>query len=214
MKKKTPGKFATFRRKHPIIYNFLLICLTGLGLLFVVSVFLDFWTMHGSTAVVPDIRNRNYIDARDILAANGLTIEISDSVYDRNAAPGIVLESWPKPGAVVKEGRNVYVTVTAFSPKSVTISMPLTGSVSSRQAVSYLRGIGINDIHLEQVPSDYPDLVMGARFGDTPLTVGMSLPVTSTVTLEIGTGPVEPSDSLDVDELALDGAAEILAIEE
>ena len=47
--------------------------------------------------------------------------------------------------------------------------MPLSGNVSSRQAISYLRGIGISDIRMETVPSEFPDLVMGARYGDTPI---------------------------------------------
>ena len=74
--------------------------------------------------------------------------------------------------------------------------MPLTGNVSSRQAVSYLRGIGISDIKVEHVPSEYTDLVVGARYGDTPLSVGSVIPVTSTVTLSVGSGPAE-TDSID-----------------
>ena len=85
--------------------------------------------------------------------------------------------------------------------------MPLTGNVSSRQAMSYLRGIGITDIRLENVPSEYTDLVVGARYGDTPLTVGSVIPVTSTVTLSVGCGPVQ-------EEIDSIGAIESYMIEE
>ena len=147
---------------------------------------------------MPEIKQKSYREAKALLAANGLNIEISDSIYDRSMAPGMVVESWPKAGAVVKADRQVYVTVTAFSPKQVTISMPLTGNVSSRQAISYLRGMGITDVRLVYVPSEFPDLVMGARYGDTPLAVGSVIPVTSTVTLEIGNGPAEEEvDTID-----------------
>lgn len=193
-----------FYRKHPVIANLILAVATGLVLLWAVMIFLDFWTFHGQTAVVPDIKHKSYALASDILGANKLSIEISDSVYDRSLAPGTVVESWPKAGAVVKEGRQVYVTVTAFSPKQVTISMPLSGNVSSRQAMSYLRGIGITDIRVENVPSEFADLVLGARYGDTPLSVGSVIPVTSTVTLTVGNGIVELPDSLDLDEGAVD----------
>ncbi len=188
-----------FYREHRIISTLILICMVTLLLLWGGMIFLDYWTMHGSTTVVPQVRDLSYAEARSLLEANRLTIEISDSVYDRSMPPGTVVESWPKAGAVVKEGRQVYVTTTAFSPKQVTISMPLTGNVSSRQAMSYLRGIGISDIVLLSVPSEFPDLVMGARYGDTPLTVGSVIPVTSTVTLEVGSGPVEENDSTDID---------------
>lgn len=214
MPKKNKFNLKDFYNNHPILSNFILIIFTGFLLIVCLTFFLDSWTMHGKTAVVPDVRNRSYADAVSVLRANGLNIQINDSVYDRNEAPGMVLESWPKAGAVVKEGRTVYVLVTSFSPKQVTISMPLTGSVSSRQAISYLRGIGINDIRLEHVPSEYPDLVVGARFGDTPLTVGTSIPVTSVVTLSIGTGPEVEEDSLIDDETAIDAEMEILSIEE
>ena len=162
--------------------------------------FLDFWTFHGSTAVVPQIKQKSYAEAESILAANKLTIEISDSIYDRSMPPGTVVESWPKADAVVKEGRQVFVTVTAFTPKQVTISMPLTGNVSSRQAMSYLRGIGITDIRLEEVPSEYDDLVVGARYGDTPLSVGSVIPVTSTVTLTVGYAAAAEPDTAESEE--------------
>jgi len=65
--------------------------------------------------------------------------------------------------------------------------------------MSYLRGIGISDIRVETVPSEYVDLVVGARYGDTPLSVGSVIPVTSTVTLQIGCGIESPSDSVEDD---------------
>lgn len=191
-------KLKEFYRRHPIVSHLILIVLTGLVLLWAVLLFLDSWTMHGSTAIVPDVKHKSYGEATAIVEANGLTLEISDSIYDRTLAPGTVVESWPKAGAVVKKDRQIYATITAFSPKQVTISMPLTGNVSVRQAMSYLRGIGITDIKLEHVPSEFVDLVIGARYGDTPLTVGSVIPIISTVTLTVGSGPApeEPADSI------------------
>ncbi|MBD5174351.1 MAG: PASTA domain-containing protein [Bacteroidales bacterium] len=193
-----------FWTKHPIISNFILIIITGFIILWGVLLYLDSWTMHGATAVVPQVKHMTYNEARATLAANKLTIEISDSIYDRTLPPGTIVESWPKAGAIVKEGRQVYVTTTAFSPKNVSISMPLTGNVSSRQAMSYLRGIGITDIRLVNVPSEYPDLVVGARYGDTPLKVGSVIPVTSTVTLEVGSGPAAAEDGELLEEETID----------
>ena len=167
---------------------------------------MDVWTEHGSTAKVPDVRNLNYSRAREVLASNGLGIEINDSLYDSNISPGTVLEVFPKPGAIVKAGRQVYVTVVAFSPKQITISMPVSGSVSSRQAMSYLRGLGLHDIRVRTVPSDYPDLVVAAYYGDTPLNVGSVVPVNAVVTLEVGAAPVAPAET---DSVAVDSAADV-----
>ena len=185
-----------FYRRHPFLSNLLMVVATGFVILWLVLLFLDYWTMHGATAVVPQVKHNSYAEAKSILMTNKLGIEISDSIYDRTLAPGTIVESWPKAGAIVKEGRQVYVTITAFSPKQVTISMPLTGNVSSRQAMSYLRGIGITDIRTLEVPSEYADLVLDAKYGDTPLSVGSVIPITSTVTLTIGCATSQDTDSM------------------
>lgn len=187
-----------FFGSHPVIANLICIILVGVVLVWGVLIFLDYWTHHGENSTVPQIKGLSYQAAKQLLADADLTVEISDSIYDRMSAPGTVLESWPKAEAVVKRGRQVYVTITAFSPKMLTISMPVIG-VSSRQAVSYLEALGITSIRLVSVPSEFPDLVENAYSDGTILTVGATLPVTASVTLEVGTVPEvsEDADSLD-----------------
>ncbi|MDE6453468.1 MAG: PASTA domain-containing protein [Muribaculaceae bacterium] len=190
-----------FYASHPIISHLLMIFLAGLLLIWAAMIFLNVWTHHGSTSVVPEIKNLSYASAAEVLQNNNLGIEISDSVYDRSTPPGTVLESWPKAGAVVKRGRQVYVTITAFSPKMVRITMPVTG-VSSRQAVSYLRGLGITGIRIVHVPSMYPDLVESAKVDGHMLHADSEVPVTATVTLEVGSAPAQQHsyDTLPADE--------------
>ncbi|MDE6277597.1 MAG: PASTA domain-containing protein [Muribaculaceae bacterium] len=202
-----------FYAKHPIIGTLVLISITGIVLIWAVMIFLDHWTMHGETSVVPDVRNKSYAEARQILASSNLGIEISDSIYDRNMPRGTVMETMPRAGAVVKKGRQVYVTVTAFAPKQVTVTMPLQGNVSERQAISYLRGLGISDIRTVYVPSEYTNLVVGARYGDTPISVGTVLPVTATVTLEIGMAPVASPDFEESDSLSAEDEFEYSTLE-
>lgn len=177
-----------FYAKHPVVCHLLLIIATALILVWAAMIFLNVWTHHGSTSTVPQVKNMSFATAAELLRDCDLAIEISDSVYDRDAAPGTVLESWPHAGAVVKRGRQVYVTVTAFSPKMVKISMPVTG-VSSRQAVSYLRGLGITGIRIVNVPSQYPDLVESAKVDGHLLRTDSEIPITATVTLEVGSAP-------------------------
>lgn len=197
-----------FFKKHPIISNLLLICCSAAVLIFAALLFLDFWTHHGETSTVPQVKGLSYNEAQIVLRDADLSVEISDSIYDRYATPGTVLESWPKAGAVVKLGRQVYVTITAFSPKMVTIAMPVIG-VSSRQAVSYLEALGITSIRLVSVPSQYPDLVENAVADNRSLTVGTNIPITASVTLEVGTIPVDTISADDLDD-AIDDAIESL----
>ncbi len=188
----TESFITRFYSRHHIISHIIIIAATALLLVWFSMIFLNVWTRHGATSTVPQIKNVPYTTAAELLRDCDLSIEISDSVYDRSTPPGTVIESWPRAGAVVKRGRQVYVTITAFSPKMVRITMPVTG-VSSRQAVSYLRGIGITGIRIVNVPSPYPDLVEGATCDGRPLRVDSEIPVTATVTLEVGSAP-EPVD--------------------
>lgn len=198
-----------FYSKHRIISHLIIIVVTAMLLVWFAMIFLNVWTHHGSTATVPQVRNMPYATAAELLRDCDLDIEISDSVYDRNTAPGTVLESWPRAGAVVKRGRQVYVTITAFSPKMVRVSMPVTG-VSSRQAVSYLRGLGITGIRIVNVPSQYPDLVESAKVDGHLLRPDSEIPITATVTLEVGSAPVVS----DIVEEAFDASAEATADDE
>ncbi len=185
-KKDKKGFFGRFYANHPIISNLIFIILTGIALLIAGVIFLHYWTNHGDNAVVPDLKNMTYSQAAQTLRSDGLDIAIADSVYNSKIAPGTVLESWPHAGAVVKAGREVYVTISSFQPKKVKITMPLAG-VSSRQAMSYLQSIDINNVRIVNVPSQYADLVERAKYNGKNLEPGMEIPVTATVTLEVGT---------------------------
>lgn len=176
--------------------------IVGLVIVWLILLFLDVWTHHGDDSTVPDIKHLTYDEARTRLSGADLEIEISDSIYDTSMPPGTIVESWPKAGSQVKRGRKVYVTLTAFSPKHVTLSMPITG-VSERQAVSYLNALGVNAIRIVNVASQYPDLVEGAHYDGRPLGVGSVIPVDAKVVLEVGYYHYEPDDSLDSEDFEM-----------
>lgn len=179
------SKIKSFYKAHPIIAWLCTMALTILIVLWGIMLFLNRWTRHGDDAIVPNIKGMTYSEAARELERNDLSIEISDSVYDTSVSPGTIMECWPKDKSVVKRGRKVYVTITAFSPKHVTITMPVTG-VSLRQATSYFKAIGITAIQIKEVPSQYPDLVENAYAKGRPIGVGSVIEVNSPITLEVG----------------------------
>lgn len=185
-----------FLKRHPIIANLIYIVLAAIVLAYAAMIFLNVWTDHGHNAVVPQVKHLAYDDARRVLLDAGLGIEISDSIYERDVAPGTVIESWPKAGSVIKAGREVYVTVNAFSPKTVALTMPVTG-VSLRQAMSYLEALGITAIRVVNVPSQYPDLVEAATCDGRPIGVGSHISVASTVTLSVGMAYADDAEEAD-----------------
>lgn len=186
-------RIKNFWRKHPLISGLITLFAVGWVLVAILMAFLGVWTHHNDDATVPEIKQLSYSEAEATLQRANLEIAISDSIYDTSVPAGTVVESWPKAGSQVKAGRKVYVTVTAFSPKNVTLSMPVTG-VSVRQAVSYLNALGITGIRFVNVPSEYPNLVERASVGGRPLGVGSILPVNSEVVLEVGVY-IEPEET-------------------
>ena len=139
--------------------------LLHIGLMFLVAIvigwlammWLDVWTRHDDTIVVPTVKSLTYDDATRRLSEEGLVAVLSDSVYDKSTRPGTVIDQNPKVGTVVKEGREIYLTINAFSPKMVTI--PTLTDISVRQAKSILEGLEIKNIVEKRIPSDFKDLV-------------------------------------------------------
>ena len=185
----------SFVKRHPILFNLLLIILVGCGVVWMALIGLDIWTGHGKYEVVPNIKGMSYQQAVTALDAAGLKAELYDSIYEASTQPGTVLDQSPRPNAKVKPNRVVYLTTTAFSPEMVTI--PSLTDMSVRTAKSALEGLGIKKIVATYVPSEFKDLVTDVRCNGQRLEPGTKIPVTSVVTLEVGEGAASANDSTD-----------------
>lgn len=166
---------------------------------------LDVWTRHGDTISVPAVRTLAYDKAISLLEAGGLKGIVADSVYDSRTAPGTVIEQNPKAGTIVKEGREVFLTIHAFSPKMVTL--PSLSDISLRQARSILEGLDITNIVERRVPSEFKDLVLAVRYKGARLQAGARVPVNARIELEVGEGVQESftdTDSVSADTEAIE----------
>ncbi|WP_289760313.1 PASTA domain-containing protein [Duncaniella muris] len=150
---------------------------------------LDVWTRHDDTITVPPVKTLSYGEAAARLDQHGLVAVLSDSVYDKSTRPGTVIDQNPKVGTIVKEGREIYLTINAFSPKMV--SLPTLTDISLRQAKSILEGLEIKKVVEKRVTSDFKDLVLAVRYKGTRLSPGARVPVNATIELEVGEGKAE-----------------------
>lgn len=194
-------KTSLFRRS--ILANIVLIIGTGILLVWLALLFVDWWTDHGVYKTVPNVVGMSYDDAVRALESEGLNYEISDSVYIANVAPGHVVEQSPISESKVKSRRTVYLVVKAFSTKMETI--PNLVDMSVRQAESSLEGLGFTKVKVEMVPSEYKDLVLAIRVNGKLASAGARVPITSVITLEVGEGieDIELDDSTENDTTAL-----------
>lgn len=193
-----------------LLINLLLMALASFVIIWLAMIWLGYWTRHGQTITVPAVKSMSYDLAVNTLVNDGLIGIVADSVYDSHTLPGTVIEQNPKGGTVVKEGREVFLTINAFSPKMVTL--PTLTDISLRQARSILEGLELTNIVERRVPSDYKDLVVGVRCKGARLMPGARVPVNATIELEVGEGMAEyiepdsvalPQEAVESDHLDL-----------
>lgn len=183
------GKLIDFFKKHPIIKTLVLMIIVFFLLIGITLYGLKLYTRHGKAVLVPEVKALALPDALRILDREGFRYEIIDSLFIDGAIPGTIVEQTPAGGSKVKEGRIVYLSINAYSPRMITC--PKVTDMSMRQALSTLESRGLTDVRIQSVPSEYPDLVIGIEYRGEPLEPGDKLPAGSTVTLLVGSGVAE-----------------------
>ena len=197
--------FSRLWHKRPILCTMLLMIPTSILIFWLSLCFIDLWTNHGATTVVPNVKNLSYEKALKVFQEADLEVVISDSIYDLKKQPGEVIDIFPKPGAVVKPGREVYLTIVSFSPEQVILDVPVVDQ-SVKAAIAYLKSKGIRTIKIVRVPSQYPDLVLSMKWDGKSLNIGSKVPVTATITLEVGQAEVPVYESNENLDDAIDAA--------
>lgn len=178
-----------FFKKHPIIKTLVQMVIVFFLLIAITLYGLKLYTRHGKAVLVPDVKAMALPDALRILDREGFRYDIIDSLFVDEAVPGTIVEQTPAGGSKVKEGRIVYLSINAYSPRMITC--PKVADMSMRQALSTLESRGLTDIKVQEVPSEYPDLALGLQYRGETLEAGDKIPAGSTVTLLVGNGMPE-----------------------
>ncbi|MDD3479114.1 MAG: PASTA domain-containing protein [Paludibacteraceae bacterium] len=178
----------------PTVFNFLkskffwinvgVAILSVIVLTIIVLFSLKFFTKHGEQVAVPDVTGLYVEEADVLLKKQDLSYQVVDSVYVRDKLQGEILEQIPRAESNVKTGRIVYLTLNSKSDKM--IILPQVQNVSYRQARATLEAIGFVVSNIEYKPSEFPDLVMGIRVGQTPVRAGDRLRAGASVVLIVG----------------------------
>lgn len=170
------------------------IVLIGITLFFV-----NKYTRHNEAIEVPDLKGLQVEDAAAMISAKNMKYEIVDSIFQKDGVPGSILEQIPSGKSSVKHGRTIYLTIQAKNEPLVAI--PDLEDASLRQAETLLNALGIYQINIVSVPSEFQDLVYGVEYNGSPLKGGQKIPKGSTVTLKVGNGNGSDAstDSLEID---------------
>lgn len=180
---------------NSILKNLLIIIACGALLVVFALLFLNIYTRHGQNVVVPPLEGLQADEANAILRSRGLHAEIVDSVYERDAVPGAIIDQTPKVNNKVKEGRAIYITIYSKTPQEVAV--PGLTDYSSRQAAALLNSLGFTQLSIVEVPAEYSGLVRAVEFRGKTLAPDEKVPAGSPLTLIVTSGAL--ADSLEVD---------------
>lgn len=179
-----------------LILNLVAMAVVAFLLLGLAMVVLNLYTRHGKAIEMPEVRGMTQEQAKQRLAKDHLWMEITDSIYTPGEVPGIVLETTPKAGTLIKNRRTIYVTVNTMSVRSITI--PKFEGLSARSVEQVLRGAGFSQVSVVLVPSPHDQLVL--RMLDNKgryLMSGDRVPYTTPLVLEVGSAEAYAAEMLD-----------------
>ena len=192
--------------------NIVLMVLIIVAIPIVALYMLDSFTHHGEKIEVPNVVGKSLYDAETMLKDRGLLAMVVDSVYDKHAPKGSVLEQTPKSGFEVKGGRMVYLTVNLNGEPMAQLP-DVVGHGSLREAVALLQSLGFKLTPHKPVIGRPKDLVIGVKQGTRDVHAGETIPRDRALTLVIGGGEIDSTmydeeEDLDFDGLGIDGMDE------
>jgi eukaryotic-like serine/threonine-protein kinase len=76
---------------------------------------LMWYTDHGEYISVPDLQGMSLEEAVIALEERDLEVLVIDSIFDKKAKAGTIIEQSPAPDSQVKEGRQVFLTIYRYS---------------------------------------------------------------------------------------------------
>lgn len=162
---------------------------------------LDRYTHHGESYLVPNVTNKTLAEARHALETQKMKWMIVDSSYVKGTPAGTVLDQKPLGGARVKEGRTVYLTVTTTHVPLIALP-DLIDNSSLRQAEAKLKAMGFKVTEPEYVSGEQ-DWVYGIKYRGRSLSTGDKIPSEALLTLCVGSTAMRESMEADSTQVVL-----------
>ena len=179
--------------------NLLVMLLTLVVVIVGVFVFLNFYTHHGETIAVPNLRGQRTEVAMRKLEALGMRGEVVDTGYNPRELADVILDQDLEPGYQVKVNRLIRLTVNAASPRPVTLP-DIADNCSLREAKMRLEILGCRLTPIRRIRGDL-DWVYAVEARGKEVRKGDKLNVNIPLTLVVGDGTEDEvfngNDSLD-----------------
>lgn len=183
----------SFFKRFPWLLHLLLMVGVSAVILVLVFIFIRIYTRQGEESEMPDIVGKNIAE---VMANNELELDfvVLDSIFREGTEGGTILTQDPLGGTMVKSGRKVYVSITAYNVDDAVL--PELAGLSVRQAVSELYAIGLTVGKLTFVEDPYKNSVVDQSCNGKSLYAGQHVPRGSVVDLVVGSGDGTGSNSV------------------
>ena len=192
--------FFSFKNNKVFWLNLIAMPIVVIAVIFGVLHWLDTYTHHGESIIVPNINGLPLEEAGKELSKKNLELEVVDSNYVKGMSAGAVLEQKPVAGAKVKIGRTIYLTINTGEIPKVAIPDIIDNS-SYRQAEARLRAMGFKLTEPEYIEGE-KDWIYGVKFNGKELTSGEKIPREAVLTLCVGDDELK-GDSIRTDSLTI-----------
>jgi beta-lactam-binding protein with PASTA domain len=180
--------FFIFLKKPKFYLHLLLGVIMSVLLLWLVLMSLDLFTRHGNVYLVPDFTGKSLATINQNDFDEYFSFTVIDSVYDQNREKGTIVMQSPLPGAKVKMGRHIYLTLVAQLPEKVL--MPNLKNLSLRQALVTLDSKGLTLGELEYVEYFARNAVIDQLMEGEPIEPETEIVTGSIINLVLGKGDV------------------------
>lgn len=175
----------SFFKRFPWVLHVLIMAGVSVLILALVFLFLRIYARQGQEHEMPDYVGKNIAEA---MADDDVDVEfvVLDSIFRKDTEGGIILTQDPKGGTMVKSGRKVYVSITAYNADDAI--MPDLSGLSVRQAVSELYSLGLTVGKLTFVEDPYKNSVVDQSCKGRNLYAGQQIARGSVIDLVVGSG--------------------------
>jgi eukaryotic-like serine/threonine-protein kinase len=149
-------------------------------------VYLPASTNHGESITVPRLKGMTTEELENYLSDRNLDFEISDCTFVAGAKPLTVIAQYPLEGALVKEGRKIYITITSLHAPQ--IEMPKLTDRSLQSAEQVLRSYGLEVGQISYKPDLAEGMVLEQKFEGKAIAPGTQIAKGSKIDLVVADG--------------------------
>lgn len=165
--------------------NLLAMALLTVVLVISLIVYLSYYTHHGESVIVPDVKGQTCEAAIRQLQALGLRAEVTDTGHITSLSPDIILDQSVEAGRHVKQDRMIRLTVNSAQAKTLPLPNVVDGSL--REAQMKLQAMGFRLGTVKRIEGDY-DLVYRVETGGREIYAGSRVSIESPIVLVVGDG--------------------------